>query len=112
MVWMYEHVMFDNSNPKENIIHFMLPKDKLVSLVEQPENKSGSARELMTLFAKTIDSNVRNNKEHDVDRRHVLGQLVSILKLIISDLENMTQFQDPITRNLCVRFSRVFLLFS
>ena len=40
--------MLDNSNPKENIIHFMLPKDKLVSLVEQVENKSGSAGELMT----------------------------------------------------------------
>jgi hypothetical protein len=43
-----EHLMLDNSNPKENIIHFMLPKDKLVSLVEQIENKSGSAGELMT----------------------------------------------------------------
>ena len=43
-----KHLMLDNSNPKENIIHFMLPKDKLVSLVEQAENKSGSSGELMT----------------------------------------------------------------
>ena len=43
-----KYLMLDNSNPKENIIHFMLPKDKLLSLVEQVENKSGSGGELMT----------------------------------------------------------------
>ena len=30
-----KHLMLDNSNSKDTIIHFMLPKDKLISLVEQ-----------------------------------------------------------------------------
>ena len=40
--------VLDNSYPKENIIHFMLPKDKLLSLDQQVGNESGSSGELMT----------------------------------------------------------------
>jgi hypothetical protein len=53
--------MLDNSNPRENIIHFMLPKDKLVSLVEQVEDKSGSAGDMMTFSLKPSMVNETTN---------------------------------------------------
>jgi hypothetical protein len=42
----------DNSNPKEDVIHFMLSKDKLVSLAEQIANNSKSSIDLMKFSLK------------------------------------------------------------
>jgi hypothetical protein len=47
-----KQLMLDNSNPEENIIHFMLPKDKLVSLAEQVNNNSQSSMGLMKFALK------------------------------------------------------------
>ena len=44
--------MLDNSSPNENIIHFMLPKDKLVSLAENMANSSQAILKLMTFMLK------------------------------------------------------------
>ena len=35
-----KQVVLDNSNPNEDVVHFMLPKDKLISLAEQMNNTS------------------------------------------------------------------------
>jgi len=45
-------LVLDNSNPKEAVIHFMLPKDKLVSLGEQMNNNSKSSVGLMKFALK------------------------------------------------------------
>ena len=42
-----KQLMLDNSSPKA-IIHFMLPKDKLVSLAEHMANSSQAFSKLMT----------------------------------------------------------------
>ena len=47
-----KQLVLDNSNPKEDVIHFMLPKDKLVSLAEQMANSSQSSIELMKFSLK------------------------------------------------------------
>jgi hypothetical protein len=47
-----KQLMLDNSNPKEAVIHFMLPKDKLVSLAEQVNNNSKSSIGLMKFSLK------------------------------------------------------------
>ena len=46
------HLKLDNSNPKEDVIHFMLSKDKLVSLAEQVANNSKSSIDLMKFSLK------------------------------------------------------------
>jgi hypothetical protein len=47
-----EQLVLDNSNPKEDVIHFMLSKDKLVSLAELVANNSKSSRDLMKFSLK------------------------------------------------------------
>ncbi|MGH9972368.1 MAG: hypothetical protein ACRD93_00555 [Nitrososphaeraceae archaeon] len=47
-----DQLVLDNSNPKEAVIHFMLPKDKLVSLAEQMNNNSKSSVGLMKFALK------------------------------------------------------------
>lgn len=47
-----KQVMIDNSNPRENIIHFMLPKDKLVSLAGQVNKNASLAEGLMKFSLK------------------------------------------------------------
>lgn len=42
-----EQLMLDNSSSKDTIIHFMLPKDKIISLAEQMSNNSWSQEGLM-----------------------------------------------------------------
>jgi hypothetical protein len=45
-------LVLDNSNPKDDVIHFMLPKDKLVSLAEQITNNSQSSMDVMKFSLK------------------------------------------------------------
>jgi hypothetical protein len=40
-------LVLDNSNSTEDVVHFMLPKDKLISLAQQLNNNIGSAEGLM-----------------------------------------------------------------
>jgi hypothetical protein len=47
-----KQLVLDNSNPKEDVIHFMLAKDKLVSLAEQMANNSKSSIDLMKFSLK------------------------------------------------------------
>jgi hypothetical protein len=47
-----KQLVLDNSNPKEDVIHFMLAKDKLVSLAELVANNSKSSRDLMKFSLK------------------------------------------------------------
>jgi hypothetical protein len=47
-----KQLVLDNSNPKEDVIHFMLSKDKLVSLAEQMANNSKSSRDFMKFSLK------------------------------------------------------------
>ncbi len=49
---MSKQLYLDNSNPREDIIHFMLPKDKLVSLAEQMKYDSTSSTGLMKFILK------------------------------------------------------------
>lgn len=49
-----KQLMLDNSSPKENIIHFMLPKDKLVSLAEQINKNAVLAEGLMKFSLKPV----------------------------------------------------------
>ena len=49
---MSKQLVLDNSNPKEDVIHFMLPKDKLVSLAEQMANSSQSSIDMMKFSLK------------------------------------------------------------
>ena len=56
-----KQLRLDNSNPKEDVIHFMLPKDKLVSLAEQMANNSNSSLGLMKFSLKpSIDITTTN----------------------------------------------------
>ena len=47
-----KQLVLDNSNTKVDVIHFMLPKDKLVSLAEQMANNSQSSMDLMKFSLK------------------------------------------------------------
>jgi hypothetical protein len=47
-----KQLVLDNSNPKEDVIHFMLAKDKLVWLAEQMANNSKSSIDLMKFSLK------------------------------------------------------------
>ena len=47
-----KQLVLDNSDPKEDVIHFMLAKDKLVSLAKQMANNSKSSRDLMKFSLK------------------------------------------------------------
>ncbi|HEY7109931.1 MAG TPA: hypothetical protein VH415_10905 [Nitrososphaeraceae archaeon] len=42
-----KQLVLDNSNPTEDVVHFMLPKDKLISLAQQVRKNIGSDKGLM-----------------------------------------------------------------
>jgi len=54
-------LVLDNSNPKEAVIHFMLPKDKLVLLAEQMNNNSKSSVGLMKFALKPSTETATTN---------------------------------------------------
>lgn len=56
-----KQLVLDNSNPKEDVIHFMLPKDKLVSFAEQMANNSQSSMDVMKFSLKPSIENMTTN---------------------------------------------------
>ena len=56
-----KQLVLDNSNPKEDVIHFMLPKDKLVSLAGQMPNNSQSSMDVMKFSLKPSIEIMRTN---------------------------------------------------
>ena len=69
-----KQLVLDNSNPKEDVIHFMLPKDKLVSLAEQMANNSQSSMDLMQILLETLNWDC--DSKHDIYDIHVLSSRV------------------------------------